>query len=65
MCNVAAGDVPVIVVGGGAGLCGAALKGASKIVKPPHADVANAVGAAIPQVHIDIVCTLLLMFLDV
>ncbi|KAL3159203.1 hypothetical protein ABBQ32_011184 [Trebouxia sp. C0010 RCD-2024] len=42
--------VPVIVVGGGAGLCGDALEGAACIVKPSHADVANAVGAAIPQV---------------
>ena len=42
--------VPVIVVGGGAGLCGESLPGASDIIKPPNADVANAVGAAIPQV---------------
>lgn len=42
--------MPVIVVGGGAGLCGDALEGAACIVKPPHADIANAVGAAIPQV---------------
>ena len=40
----------MVVVGGGAGLCGDALVGASQLIKPPHADVANAVGAAIPQV---------------
>ena len=54
---VAAEPVPVIVVGGGAGLCGDALDGASRIIKPPHADVANAVGAAIPQVgHLATYC---------
>lgn len=42
--------MPVIVVGGGAGLCSDALDGASRVIRPPHADVANAVGAAIPQV---------------
>lgn len=47
--HAAAGDVPVIVVGGGAPLCGEALPGASRILVPPHAAVANAVGAAIPQ----------------
>eukprot|EP00887_Chlorella_sp_A99_P003440 scaffold7.g3440.t1 len=45
-----AGDVPVIVVGGGAPLCGDSLAGASRVVRPVHAAVANAVGAAIPQV---------------
>lgn len=50
--NAAAEAVPVIVVGGGAGLCGDALDGASQIIRPPHADVANAVGAAIPQVGV-------------
>lgn len=41
----------MIVVGGGAGLCENALAGASEVIKPPHADVANAVGAALPQVN--------------
>ena len=50
--NLCAGDVPVIVVGGGAGLCGDAIEGASMVLKPPHAAVANAVGAAIPQVPV-------------
>ena len=39
----------MIVVGGGAALCGDALQGASRIIRPEHASVANAVGAAIPQ----------------
>ena len=42
----------MIVVGGGAGLCADVLRGASQIIKPPNADVANAVGAAIPQVRL-------------
>lgn len=51
LCRPApAGDLPVIVVGGGAPLCGDALAGASAVVRPQHAAVANAVGAAIAQV---------------
>ena len=42
-------DVPVIVVGGAAALCADALPGASAVHRPEHADVANAIGAAIPQ----------------
>ena len=45
-------DVPVIVVGGGAVLCADALPGASAVHRPEHADVANAIGAAIPQVRL-------------
>lgn len=44
------GDTPIIAVGGGSFLIGEKLKGAAKIVRPPHAAVANAVGAAIAQV---------------
>jgi hypothetical protein len=44
------GDVPVVVVGGGAALCDDSLEGASSVIRPPFASVANAVGAAIPQV---------------
>ncbi|EIE25109.1 DUF917-domain-containing protein [Coccomyxa subellipsoidea C-169] len=44
------GDVPVVVVGGGAALCNDSLEGASSVIRPPFASVANAVGAAIPQV---------------
>lgn len=49
-CSTPADDVPVIVVGGGAALCGDSLAGASAVIRPEHADVANAVGAAMPQV---------------
>ena len=45
-------DVPVIVVGGGAALCADALPGASAVHRPEHADVANAIGAAIPQARL-------------
>jgi hypothetical protein len=40
----------VVVVGGGAALCDPALRGASQVIIPPHAAVANAVGAAVPQI---------------
>ena len=44
------GDVPVVLVGGGSILVGDALAGASRVLRPQHADVANAIGAAIAQV---------------
>jgi DUF917 family protein/N-methylhydantoinase A/oxoprolinase/acetone carboxylase beta subunit len=49
--------LPVLLVGGGAIIAPAELKGASKIVRPAFHDVANAVGAATSQVGgtIDIV----------
>lgn len=43
------GDVPVVLVGGGSVLLSDAIEGASPVVRPPHFDVANAVGAAIAQ----------------
>ena len=43
-------NVTIIAVGGGHFLIGDHLKGAKKIVRPPHASVANAIGAAIAQV---------------
>ena len=43
-------DVPVILVGGGSILLGDSLSGASSVLRPEHADVANAIGAAIAQV---------------
>jgi hypothetical protein len=55
-----AADVPLVVVGGGAGMCGATLPGVSCTVRPQHGDVAYAVGAAIPQVA-GVVDTLLLL----
>lgn len=42
--------VPVILVGGGAILMTKQLRTASRILKPDHAGVANAIGAAIAQV---------------
>ena len=43
-------DVPVVLVGGGSILLGDSLSGASRLMRPEHADVANAIGAAIAQV---------------
>ena len=44
------GDVPVVLVGGGSVLLGDSLAGASQVLRPEHAGVANAIGAAIAQV---------------
>ena len=44
------GDVPLILVGGGSVLAPTPLSGASDILRPNHAEVANAIGAAIAQV---------------
>ncbi len=43
-------DVPVVLVGGGSVLLGDTLAGASRVLRPQHAGVANAIGAAIAQV---------------
>ncbi len=43
-------DAPVVLVGGGSILLGSGLAGASRVLRPEHADVANAIGAAIAQV---------------
>jgi len=43
-------DVPVIAVGGGSFLVPDRLPGVAAIVRPEHADCANAIGAAIAQV---------------
>ena len=48
--KTSAADVPVIVVGGGSILVAKPLAGASEMVKPPHFEAANAVGAAIAQI---------------
>jgi N-methylhydantoinase A/oxoprolinase/acetone carboxylase beta subunit len=45
-----AGDIPVVVVGGGSILVDDRFPGASQIIKPPHFAVANAIGAAIAQI---------------
>lgn len=42
--------VPVVVVGGGSVLLRDELEGASRVIKPDHFAVANAIGAAIAQV---------------
>lgn len=42
--------VPVILVGGGSILVSRPLKGASRVLQPEHAEVANAIGAAIALV---------------
>lgn len=44
------GDATIIAVGGGHFLVADDLKGAARVIRPPHADVANAVGAAIAQI---------------
>lgn len=43
-------DVSVVLVGGGAALMPATLKGASRIIRPEHAGVANAIGAALGDI---------------
>ena len=48
--KTAADDVPVVLVGGGSILLPDTLTGASRVVRPEHFDVANAIGAAISQV---------------
>ena len=45
-----AGEVPLIAVGGGAFLVPDTLGGVSRVVRVPHGDCANAVGAAIAQI---------------
>ncbi|NVK54731.1 MAG: hydantoinase/oxoprolinase family protein [Alteromonadaceae bacterium] len=46
--------VPVILVGGGSVIAPSQLKGASEVIRPGHASVANAVGAAIAQVGAEV-----------
>ncbi len=48
--KLSAAPVPVVLVGGGSILVGDSLNGATEVIRPPHADVANAIGAAIAQV---------------
>ena len=45
-----AGDLPLIAVGGGAFLVPSRVAGISEVIRVPHGDLANAVGAAIAQV---------------
>ncbi|MDY6817315.1 MAG: hydantoinase/oxoprolinase family protein [Halobacteriales archaeon] len=46
--------VPVVIVGGGSILLPADIEGAAGVEKPPHFEVANAIGAAIAQVSGDV-----------
>ncbi|KAL2211141.1 hydantoinase/oxoprolinase [Sarocladium strictum] len=57
MIKTSADPLPVILVGGGAVLASDDISGASKIIRPPFHDVANAIGAAISRVSgtVDIV----------
>ncbi|XP_022083172.1 uncharacterized protein LOC110975213 [Acanthaster planci] len=50
--KLSATDVPVVIVGGGSIFVDEkrSLKGTSKVIKPPHYQVANAIGAALSQV---------------
>lgn len=48
--KTASGDATIIAVGGGHFLIEDDIKGAAEVVRPDHAAVANAVGAAIAQV---------------
>ncbi|MBS0421749.1 MAG: hydantoinase/oxoprolinase family protein [Proteobacteria bacterium] len=48
--KTSAADIPVVLVGGGSILVPKDLKGASQVMTPEHAAVANAVGAAVAQV---------------
>lgn len=48
--KVSAAPLPLVLVGGGAILVSRPLKGVSQVLRPEHAEVANAVGAAIAMV---------------
>lgn len=48
--KTAPGDCDLVAVGGGSFLIGSQVEGAANVIKPRHAEVANAVGAAIAQV---------------
>lgn len=46
--------LPVVLVGGGAAIVGGSLPGFDAVIRPEHASVANAVGAAIAQVGAEV-----------
>lgn len=48
--KIQAGKMPVVLVGGGSILLPDQLQAASEIIRPPHFEVANALGSAIAQV---------------
>jgi N-methylhydantoinase A/oxoprolinase/acetone carboxylase beta subunit len=43
-------DLPLVIVGGGSIIAPATFPGIRRVVRPPHAEVANAIGAAIAPV---------------
>ncbi len=43
-------EVPLILSGGGSIIVSTSLKGVSEVIRPPHYDAANAIGAALGQV---------------
>lgn len=47
--KTSAEPMPVVLVGGGSVIIDDTLAGASEVLRPPHHDVANAIGAAIAQ----------------
>ncbi len=49
-----AGDVTAVLVGGGSAILPDRLEGVAEIVRPAHAQVANAIGAALAQVGAEI-----------
>ncbi|GAA1387301.1 hydantoinase/oxoprolinase family protein [Pseudonocardia kongjuensis] len=48
--GLGAHGLPVLVVGGGGGIAPDRLPGIGRVVRPPHGEVANAVGAAVAPV---------------
>jgi len=48
--KLTADPLPLVLVGGGSVLLADRLAGASEVLRPEHAEVANAIGAAIAQV---------------
>jgi N-methylhydantoinase A/oxoprolinase/acetone carboxylase beta subunit len=52
--KIGTGDVPLVLVGGGSILISDTIEGTTKTIIPDYADVANAVGAAISQVGVQV-----------
>ncbi|MHA6797750.1 hydantoinase/oxoprolinase N-terminal domain-containing protein (plasmid) [Pseudonocardia bannensis] len=48
--GLGADDLPLVVVGGAGGIAPDRLAGVAEVIRPPHFDVANALGAAIAPV---------------
>lgn len=54
MMRTSRDPIPVVLVGGGSVLIDGELPGLGPVVRPPHADCANAVGAAIAQIGAEV-----------